>query len=74
MVAGRQLHLFRSRKQRGQAPPAPTEAALQFFLVDEAIEWLKAVGILRGGYETDRPDDCRAHADFTRRSAVPFAR
>ena len=38
--ADRQLNLFRSRKQRGIAPPAPTEFASQAFLVDVIRRWL----------------------------------
>jgi hypothetical protein len=32
-VLQRQLHLFKSSKQRGTLPPAPTEFAVQRFLV-----------------------------------------
>ena len=40
MTAARQLHLFRSRRQRGTAAPAPTEFASQAFLVDVIRRWL----------------------------------
>ena len=33
-VTQRQLSLFKSRRQRGTLPPAPTEFASQAFLVD----------------------------------------
>ena len=36
----RQLHPFRSHKQRGTLPPAPTEFASQAFLVDVIRRWL----------------------------------
>lgn len=35
-----QLSLFRSRKQRGTAPPAPSEFQSQAFLVDVIRRWL----------------------------------
>jgi hypothetical protein len=38
-VTERQLHLFRSRKQRGQAPPAPTEFALHCAVADMLRRW-----------------------------------
>jgi hypothetical protein len=33
-MTARQLHLFKSRKQRGTMPPPPSEFASQVFLVD----------------------------------------
>lgn len=36
----RQLRLFKSRRQRGQAPPAPSEFASQAFLVDIIRRWI----------------------------------
>ena len=36
----RQLNLIRGRKQRGIAPPAPSEFASQCFLVDVIRRWL----------------------------------
>ncbi|MBR1286061.1 VRR-NUC domain-containing protein [Bradyrhizobium sp. AUGA SZCCT0177] len=40
MTAARQLHLFKSRRQRGQAPPPPSEFASQAFLVSVVRRWL----------------------------------
>ena len=40
MTPARQLHLFRSRKQRGSAAPAPSEFASQAFLVDVIRRWI----------------------------------
>jgi len=41
MRAEQQLHLFiKSRRQRGVAPPAPTEFASQAFLVDVIRRWI----------------------------------
>jgi hypothetical protein len=34
MAAARQLSLFKGKRQKGFAPPAPTEFASQAFLVD----------------------------------------
>jgi len=34
MPAARQLHLFKSRRQKGIAPPGPSEFAMQCFLAD----------------------------------------
>ena len=39
-VTERQLHLFKSRRQRGIAPPAPLEFASQAFLVDILRRWI----------------------------------
>jgi hypothetical protein len=36
----RQLHLFKSKRQRGTVAPAPTEFASQAFLVDIIRRWL----------------------------------
>ena len=40
LVTERQLSLFRSRRQRGTRPPAPTEFASQAFLVDMIKRWI----------------------------------
>jgi hypothetical protein len=39
-VPARQLHLFRGRRQRGTAPPTPSEFASQAFLVDIVRRWI----------------------------------
>jgi hypothetical protein len=39
-VTERQLHLFRSRRQRGCAPPAPSEYQLHCAVVDTIRRWL----------------------------------
>ena len=44
MVAGRQLHLFRSRRQRGQSPPGPSEFQSQCFLIDVIRRWIDPGG------------------------------
>jgi hypothetical protein len=38
--AARQLHLFKSRRQRGTAPPAPSEYQLHCAVVDTIRRWL----------------------------------
>jgi hypothetical protein len=40
MATARQLHLFKSRRQRGQAPPPPKEFALHCVLADICRRWL----------------------------------
>jgi hypothetical protein len=39
-VTARQLSLFKSKRQRGCAPPAPSEFASQAFLVDICRRWI----------------------------------
>lgn len=39
-VTGRQLSLFKSRRQRGIAAPPPSEFASQAFLVDVVRRWI----------------------------------
>ncbi len=39
MTAARQLHLFKSRRQRGSAPPAPSEYQLHCMVVDTVKRW-----------------------------------
>lgn len=71
MTPVRQLHLFRGRRQRGTAPPAPTEFAPQAFLVD----------VIRRGLDPrwrfsvaaparPRPANLRRHEYFKRTGAV----
>jgi hypothetical protein len=38
-VTERQLHLFKSRKQRGQVPPAPSEFSLHVTIADLLRRW-----------------------------------
>jgi len=40
VTPARQLHLFKGRRQRGIAPPAPREFASQAFLVDIVRRWI----------------------------------
>ena len=40
MTAARQLHLFKSRRQRGTAAPAPSEYALHCAVVDTIRRWI----------------------------------
>jgi hypothetical protein len=39
-MIGRQLHLFRGRKQRGTAPPAPSECQLHCAVADTVRRWI----------------------------------
>jgi hypothetical protein len=39
-VTERQLHLFKGKRQRGCAPPPPSEFASQAFLVDVIRRWI----------------------------------
>ncbi|MBR1237871.1 VRR-NUC domain-containing protein [Bradyrhizobium sp. AUGA SZCCT0182] len=40
MTAARQLHLFKSRRQRGQAPPAASEYQLHCAVADTVKRWI----------------------------------
>jgi hypothetical protein len=40
MVQARQLHLFKSRRQRGTAPPSPSEYQLHAAVIDVVRRWV----------------------------------
>jgi hypothetical protein len=41
VVSGQQLHLFRGKRQRGIAPPSPSEYQLHCAVVDTVKRWLQ---------------------------------
>jgi hypothetical protein len=43
-VTARQLHLFKSRRQRGTLPPAPSEYQLHCAVVDTVKRWTYRAG------------------------------